>query len=107
VSLGWIAYLPVPGLSIIPWLGQGTDRNARFHAWQGGLLVAMLWLVLIVLGVLVQAAPTEGLRLILGAITLMVLVAYLIAALLGGITAARDRYIRIRPVYDLLTLMKR
>lgn len=104
MSLGWIAYIPVPGLFIVPWLVQPDDRNARFHAWQGGLLVGLLWILLILLGLLGRASDGQGFQLFIGAVTLMVLLGYILGALVGGIAAGRDRFVRVRPVYDLLSL---
>lgn len=106
MSLGWIAYLPIPGLFLVPWLAQPRDRNARFHAWQGGLLVGLLWVVLILLGLLGRASDASGFQLFIGAVTLIVLIAYFIGALVGALAAGRDRFVRIRPVYDILALRR-
>ncbi len=107
MSLGWIAYLPLPGLALVPALVERYSRNARFHAWQGGALVVLLWVVLILLGLLARISGGEAMEAIIGTVTLLVMIAYLVGAITGAIAAGRDRYIRVRPVYELVALIKR
>lgn len=44
---------------------------------------------------------------IIGTLSLLVILAYVLGAWVGGIAAGRDRYVRVRPVYDLVALVKR
>jgi uncharacterized membrane protein len=82
-GVAWLCYVPLPGLALAAVLARPGDRLVRFHAWQGTLAI---------LGLL-----AAGL------------------ALLGGLgqlgwgvaSAARGRYGRLRPWWDLAALLKR
>lgn len=98
-AVAWVAYLPLPGLGLVPAWSAPHDPLARYHARQGGLLVGLLYAALLLLGILAQAAPgTKDVLALLAAPVLL----FGIAGMGWGIAGAlRSRYVRVRPVWDL------
>lgn len=107
VSVAWLAYLPLPGLAVVPALVHGDDRLARFHAWQGGVLVVIVWILLAILGALLKVSDASGYQGFIGFLALVVLIAYIVAASIGIVAVVREQFVRVRPVYDVLALVNR
>jgi hypothetical protein len=102
-AVAWVAYVPVPGLGLVPALAAPHDPLARFHARQGGLLVALLYLLLLGVGFLGQALPdAQAPVAALAAAILLLGVAGIAWGLFG---ALRSRYLRVRPVWDLCSAL--
>ena len=104
--MAWVAYLPFPGLFALAVLAYPRDRLVRYHAWQGGTLVVLLYAWLTLWGLAAAPAPAgaqEAMGVAAGAGLL--LAAFGLAW--GGVSAARGRYPRIRPVWDLLAAIGR
>lgn len=102
-SVAWVAYVPVPGLALVPAYAARGDRLARYHARQGGLLVLLLYGVLLALGLAGQAAPGAQDALAAAAAPFLILgVAGLAWGMLG---ALRGRFTRVRPAWDLCALL--
>lgn len=97
--MAWVAYVPVPGLALVPAWAAPHDPLARFHARQGGLLVGALYLALLGIGLLAQALPAATDALALAAAPVLLLGLAGIAWGMAG--ALRSRYARVRPVWDL------
>ncbi|MEK6985864.1 MAG: hypothetical protein AABX89_05750 [Candidatus Thermoplasmatota archaeon] len=101
-AVAWLAYIPLPGLFLVPLLGARGDRLARFHALQGGVLTIAFLVLLMLSGFYAfarngtKAAPVDAA--ILSALLFVVGLAYLV---IGAIAAARGRFTRLRPVWDL------
>lgn len=91
----------------MPALAEGHDRFARFHAWQGGALVGLLWLGLILIGLLGRASDGEGFQTFIGVVSLFWLMAGFTGIGFGIAGAARGLHNRVRPVYDVLALFGR
>ncbi len=107
MSLAWLAYIPVPGLALVPAWVDGQDRLTRFHAWQGGALVLLFWVGLILIGFLGRASDAGGFQTFVGTLSLGWIVAALVGMVWGIVASARGEYQRIRPVYDVLALFGR
>ncbi len=100
-SVAWIAYVPLPGLAFVPALAAPKDRLARYHAWQGGLLVSLLYAWLFLWGLAARPA-SDAARDVLGMMAGLGLLAGLVGLVWGAVGSALGRYVRIRPVWDLL-----
>lgn len=103
----WVAYIPVPGVALLAAYGAPTDRLARFHAWQGGIHVAAWWVGLIALGYFMRwadasAADPTPMAILFGFVYFLYLVAGLTGCVMGAVAAAKGRYARVRPAWDLL-----
>jgi hypothetical protein len=107
VSLAWIAYLPVPGLALVPALARPLDRFHRYHARQGGWAVVAWWLGLLLWGVLAMASEASVYRVIIGSFTMAWLVAGVAMVAFGVVWSVTGRYGRLRPVWDVLSLLRR
>lgn len=107
MSLAWLAYVPVPGLFLIPaWLAP-DDRFTRYHARQGGWLVGLLWLGLVVWGLMARASDADGYQAFIGLVTMLWLLGGLAGATAGIVGTVQGRYLRVRPVWDLLAALGR
>ena len=104
-AIAWLSYFPIPGLALVPAFAAPQDRLARFHAWQGGALVILLYLVTALLGFLGRAVDAGWWRTMWGLIVGLVLVAALWGLIVGMVAAWMGRHVRLRPVWDLLRLM--
>jgi hypothetical protein len=102
-AVAWVAYLPLPGLGLVPAWTAPHDPLARYHARQGGLLVALLYAVLLALGLAGQAMPAAADALAATAAPFLLLGLAGIAWGMAG--ALRSRYARVRPVWDLCALL--
>ena len=100
-AVAWFAYVPIPGLWLVPLWGARGDRFARFHAIQGGLLVASLYLLLLLCGFYSYArGPGAMDASILSALVFLSFLGYLVV---GLVAAGRGRYLRLRPAWDAAT----
>src|SRR5688572_31957015 len=106
-GVAWLSYLPIPGLALIPVLLHPGDRLARYHAWQGGLLVGGLWVLMTLLALLILAIDAEAFRGIAGFVFGVLLIAALVQMAWGGIASALGRYPRLRPAWDLAAALRR
>lgn len=97
--MAWVAYLPVPGLGLVPAWAAPADPLARFHARQGGLLVALLYALLLAVGLAAQAMPDAQDALALAAAA--ILLPGLAGCAWGIAGALRGRRVRVRPAWDL------
>ncbi|HEX2065759.1 MAG TPA: hypothetical protein VHI93_03005 [Candidatus Thermoplasmatota archaeon] len=104
-AVAWVAYLPVPGLGLVPALAAPRDPLARYHARQGGLLVLLLYVLLLGVGLASRAAPQAQHSLALAAAGVLLL--GLVGMAWGLVGAARGRYVRVRPVWDLCAVLWR
>ena len=88
-------------------LGHGGDpmleRTMRAH----GNFVEYVPLGLILLGLAATASESGGYRLFIGTVSMLWLLAALAGAGLGAVGAARGRYVRVRPVWDVLAALWR
>jgi hypothetical protein len=98
-AVAWVAYLPIPGLGLVPAWAAPHDPLARYHARQGGLLVALLYVLLLAVGFMAQTAPAAKDALAIVAAPILLL--GLAGSAWGILGALRARYVRIRPVWDL------
>jgi hypothetical protein len=98
-AVAWAAYLPLPGLGLVPALAAPHDPLARYHARQGGLLVGLLYVLLLAIGLLGQAMPDAEPMLAIAAAPVLLL--SLLGIAWGILGALRARYVRVRPVWDL------
>ncbi len=99
MTLAWLAYVPVPGIQLVPVLVRPDDPHVRFHAWQGFLTVLAGWMTIVALGLL--AALGGIMALIAGTLAawaLVLLVAVLVWAAMG---AAAGRYPRIPGAFQV------
>jgi hypothetical protein len=107
VSLVWIAYLPIPGLGLVPALARPDDRFHRYHAHQGGWAVVAWWLGLLLLGSLAMVSEATAYRIIVGSLTMAWLVAGVAMVAFGVVWSVTGRFGRMRPVWDVLSLLGR
>lgn len=96
-----LSYLPVPGFAALTARLAPESRLARFHAWQGGLLVVLLYAGLILLGLLARVA-TGAARTALGFLAGLLLLLGVAALVVGAVAAGRGAFVRLRPVWDVL-----
>ncbi len=82
------------------------DSLTRYHAWQGSALVILTYLALIVFGLLAKISDAAVYLAIMGLLSGLTLLAALTGIVWGIIAAAMGRYVRLRPVWDLLTLKR-
>lgn len=105
-AVPWLSYVPVPGLQVVAvWLAP-DDPLTRYHAWQGGVLVAMLYAFLVVVGLLARASDAPAYLATMGLASGFGLLAGLAGLVYGAVSAARGRYGRVRPAWDLLAAWK-
>lgn len=101
-GLPWLSYVPVPGLSYVAVLAAPDDPLTRYHAWQGGILVVLSYVLLLVFGFLSRLSDAAGYLATLGLLSGLLLLAALVGIVWGMMAAARGRYARLRPVWDIL-----
>lgn len=106
-GVAWLSYLPIPGLAFLPVLLHPGDRLARYHAWQGGLLVGSLWVVMTVFALLILAIDAKGFRDVAGFLFGVLLIGALAQMVWGGVMSAMGRYPRLRPAWDLAAAIRR
>jgi uncharacterized membrane protein len=104
-SIGWLSYVPIPGLAVVTALAAKHDRLARFHAWQGGTLVIGLYLATALLGFVGRLVDATWWRTVWGLLVGLLLVAAVVGMAVGIAGAARGRHVRVRPVWDLLRIV--
>ncbi len=107
VSVPWLSYLPLPGLALVATWADPDDPLTRYHAWQGGTLVILAYAWIVVLGFLLGASDAAAFQATIGLASGLGVIAALIGMVWGIVAAARKRYTRIRPVWDLLTVLRR
>lgn len=103
----WLSYLPVPGLALVPVLLHPGDRLARYHAWQGGVLVGGLWVLMTLFALLILAIDAQAFRAGAGFLVGVLLIAALVQMVWGAVASARGRYPRLRPAWDLAAALRR
>ena len=106
-GVAWLSYLPVPGLALVPVLLHPGDRLARYHAWQGGLLVGGLWLLMSLFALLILAVGADGFRATAGFLFGVLLIGGLVQMVWGAVASAMGRYPRLRPAWDLAAAIRR
>lgn len=106
-GVAWLSYLPVPGLALVPVLLHPADRLTRYHAWQGGLLVGALWVLMSLFAVLILAIDAKGFRDVAGFLFGILLLAGLGQMAWGAVASALGRYPRLRPAWDLAAAVRR
>jgi hypothetical protein len=106
-GIAWLAYLPIPGLGLVPALARPDDRLARYHAWQGTVLVVGFLIVMAAGGLLTVAVGGKSAPMAAGLLLGLIFVAGVGQMLWGGIAAAMGRYPRLRPAWDLARLLRR
>lgn len=90
----------MPGLSVLLARRAPRDRLVRFHARQATWVVLPFFVLILAVGVALQAQPAA--RVALSPVAAALFLGMLVACLVGGVSAARGRFVRIRPVWDLL-----
>lgn len=106
MAVPWLSYVPVPGLPFVAVLAAPDDPLTRFHAWQGGVLVGLAYVLLIVLGLLARLSQAPAFLATMGLLSGLALLGAVAAMGWGIVGAARRRYVRVRPVWDLLAAMR-
>lgn len=106
-GLAWLGYLPIPGLALLAVLAAPRDRLVRYHAWQASVLVVGLLAVLILVGMLSLASEARAFRTILGLLSGLVMLAAFVQMGWGAVAAAQGRYVRLRPAWDVASLLRR
>jgi hypothetical protein len=106
-GIAWLSYLPIPGLAFVPVLAHPGDRLARYHAWQGGLLVGGLWALMTVFALLILAIDAKPFRDGAGFVFGVLLIAGLVQMVWGAVSSAMGRYPRLRPAWDLAAALRR
>jgi hypothetical protein len=105
-AVAWLSYVPIPGLAFVPVLLHPADRLARYHAWQGGLLVAGLWAAMTAFALLILAIEAEAFRAVAGFLFGLLLLAAFWQLAWGGVRAALGQYPRLRPAWDLAQALR-
>ncbi len=106
-AVPWLSYVPVPGLQAVAVYLAPNDPLTRYHAWQGGVLVAMLYAFLVLVGFLARAGDAPAYLATLGLLSGFGSLAGLAGLAYGAASAARGRYGRVRPAWDVLAAWKR
>ncbi|HUR25197.1 MAG TPA: hypothetical protein VM327_04180 [Candidatus Thermoplasmatota archaeon] len=106
-GVAWLSYLPLPGLALVPVLMHPGDRLARYHAWQGGVLVGGLWILMTVFALLILAIDARPFRAGAGFLAGLLLVGSLVQMVWGAVSSALGRYARLRPAWDLAAALRR
>lgn len=105
-AVPWLSYVPIPGLQAIAVLIAPDDPLTRYHAWQGGVLVALLYAFLVLVGFLVRISDAPSYLAAMGLLAGAGLLAGIGGLGYGAYAAARGRYGRVRPAWDLLAAWK-
>lgn len=105
-AVPWLSYVPVPGLQAVAVLVAPDDPLTRYHAWQGGVLVALLYAFLVLVGFLARASDAPAYLATMGLLSGTILLAGVAGLVYGAVSAARGRYGRVRPAWDLLAAWK-
>lgn len=106
VAVPWLSYIPVPGMAFVAVWADPDDRLTRYHAWQGGLLVVAVYVLLISLGLLVRLSDAAGYLATMGLLSGLLLLGGLAGIVWGMVGALRRRYVRVRPVWDVLASLR-
>lgn len=104
MAVPWLSYVPVPGIQLAAVWAAPEDPLTRYHAKQGGALVGLLYGWLILIGFLAGISDAAGFQATMGLLAGFPLLAALVGAVWGMVAAARGRYTRLRPVWDLLAV---
>ncbi len=105
-SVPWLSYIPVPGLQAVAVYLAPEDPLTRYHAWQGGTLVALLYAFLVLVGLLARASDAAAFLATMGLFSGFGLLAGVAGLVYGAVSAARGRYGRVRPIWDLIAALK-
>jgi hypothetical protein len=92
-------YIPLPGLSWVMARLARTDRLVRHHARQAGPLVVATWLLLLGLGGLLDNPRLAGAATAAAGVVLALALGYLVT---GAVAAASGRFLRLRPLWDVV-----
>ncbi len=106
MSVPWLSYLPIPGLSLVATWLDPEDPLTRYHAWQGGTLVIGSYVLIIALGFLLRISDAPAFQATIGLTSGLVLLGTLVGMVWGIVAASMKRYVRLRPVWDLLTAIR-
>lgn len=98
-ALASLAYLPIPGLQAVPVLADPEDRLVRFHAWQAGVLTALVYVVFLVVGLLAGISSAAPYQLLLGLLAGLAMLTALAALAAGAVAAARGRFLRLPGIH--------
>lgn len=107
MSLAWLAYVPLPFFAFIPAYAEPHGRFERFHAWQGGVLTALFYVGLILIGLFGKVSNAGGFQQFVGVVSALWMLACLVGLAFGIVGALKGRFGRVRPVSDLLTMLGR
>ncbi len=97
----WAAYLPVPFVRLVLGRLQPDNRATRYHIVQGRIAFYGGLGLLLGVGFLGMASEAAGYRAFIGALALVPLGWLLVALPWGAVAAARGRFVRLRPAWDL------
>lgn len=103
--MAWLAYVPVPGLALVPALLHPESRLARYHAWQGTATVLGLIGFLLVMGLLARLSDASAYRTAMGFVAGLGLLLGLGQCGWGMVAAALGRFARIRPWWDAVAAL--
>lgn len=106
-GIAWLSYVPLPGLALAAVLLRPGDRLVRYHAWQASLALLGGLLFLFAMGLLARLSGAGGYRAALGLLSGLGLVTLLVQLAWGAAAAARGRFARLRPWWDVAALLKR
>ncbi len=99
-AVACLPYVPLPGLGLVAARLRPADRLVRFHARQGGWLVAGTYAFLCLAGAITIALPSAQAAF---TVAIVLVTLYALGGLLVGIVgASRGRFARIRGVWDIL-----
>lgn len=99
-GVAWLAYVPIPGVALLVAITAPNNRLVRFHARQATVIVLFAYVMLILFGLLAKVMPAAEATVTPAAGVVVAIL--LIAVMVGGIGAARGRYNRVRPFWDLV-----
>jgi hypothetical protein len=89
-------YFPVPVLAWLVARAAPDDRLVRHHARQAGWLTILAWSLLLAAGSFLQ---NPALTVVAGTVVALAGLGILV----GVLSAASGRFVRVRPVWDLTT----
>lgn len=82
------------------------DPLTRYHAWQGGTLVIGTYVLVVLLGFLLRISDAAAFQATVGLTSGLIMLAALVGMVWGIAAAATKRYVRLRPVWDLLSAVR-